>query len=302
MSAAARDAWRGIFGVTVTPFTESGDEVDEGALSDLMADLLDDGIDRLVVNGNTGEYHTLTVAERRRVVELASHAARRRAALFIVGASGTPADVLAAAEHAAANRADAVMVHHPSHPYVSGPGLLDYLGRIGVDSPIPIVPYLKMALTEDDARALADIPGVVAVKWGINDLPAFGRAVAVTADRDVAWICGTAELWAPFYWAVGAVGYTSGLVNVSARPSLDLLEALEAGERGAAMAAWDRIAPFERLRARNGDAFNVAVVKEAMRQVGRPAGPVRAPSTDVPESDHDLIAAAVARWRIGVPR
>ena len=41
---------------------------------------------------------------------------------------------------------------------------------------------------------------------------------------------------------------------------------------------------------------------EAMRQVGRPAGPVRAPSTDVPESDHDLIAAAVARWRIGVPR
>ncbi|MBM4407384.1 MAG: dihydrodipicolinate synthase family protein [Chloroflexi bacterium] len=302
--APGATVWRGIFAVTVTPFSEEGDDLDEPGLSDLLGTLLDDGVDRLVVNGNTGEYHTLSAEERRRVVEIAGREARERAALLIVGAAGPWRDVLWAAEHAAANGADAVMIHHPVHPYVSPDGLIEYLGRVGLRSPISIVPYLKVALGEDEAKRLADVPMVRAVKWGVNDLPAFGRAVAATRDRadEIAWICGTAELWAPFFHAVGAVGYTSGLVNVAAGPSFELFEALEAGDRERAMAAWDRVAPFERLRARSNDAWNVAVVKEAMRQVGRAAGPVRPPSTDVPAGDHSLIAHALGRWPVRAAR
>lgn len=302
MPAHAQDAWRGIFGVTVTPFSDDGDEVDESALTDLVTRLLDDDIDRVVVNGHAGEYLSMTEAERRRVVEVAGQAAAGRARLYIVGVGGTPGEVLDATEHAARNGADAVMVHHPTHPFVSPSGLIGYLRRIAADSALPLVPYLKLALSDSDVRAFADIPSVVAVKWGMNDLPAFGAAVAATRDRDVAWICGTAELWAPFFWALGAPGYTSGLVNVAARPSLDLLEALEAGDRAEATEAWDRIAPLERMRARDNGAFNVAVVKEAMRQVGRRGGPVRLPSTPVSEADRDAIARVLARWPIEVAR
>jgi 4-hydroxy-tetrahydrodipicolinate synthase len=292
------DRYTGIFGVTVTPFTADGLAIDEGALRDLVTRLLDDGVDRLVPNGNTGEYHTLSVAERRRAAEITLDAARGRARLVVVGVAGAIEDAIAAARHAADHGADAVMVHHPVHPYVTPEGLIEYLSAIAAGSPIPIVPYLKTPLDEAAARRLATIRGVVAVKWGVNDLPAFAAAVAATRDTAVRWICGTAEMWAPFYWAVGATGFTSGLVNVTAGRSQALLEALNRGDRDETMRLWSEIRPFEALRAKRGDGWNVAVVKAAMRIVGRPAGPVRAPSSDVGEAEIHEITRLLAGWGV----
>jgi 4-hydroxy-tetrahydrodipicolinate synthase len=290
------DRYTGIFGVTITPFSSDGTRIDEAGLTALVNRLLDDGISRLVPNGNTGEYHTLSAAERLRAAEIALAAARPRARLVVVGVAGPVEDALAAARHADAHGADAVMVHHPVHPYVTPEGLLQYLSTIAAASPLPIVPYLKTALAAADARALAAIPGVVAVKWGVNDLPAFAAAVAATQDSGVEWICGTAELWAPFYWAVGASGFTSGLVNVTSQRSIRLLEALQAGDRQATMALWEAIRPFEAMRARRSDGWNVAVVKAAMRTLGLAAGPVRAPSSDVGEAELVEIGQLLAAW------
>ena len=293
------DDYSGIFGVTVTPFTDDGANVDETRLADLVTELLADGVDRLVPNGNTGEYHALTAEERRRVLEVTAEAASGRARVLLAGVGGAVPDAAAAAEHAARAGATAVMAHYPVHPHVTQDGFLDYLAAVAARSPLPVVPYLKTPLDEDGVRRLVDIPGVVAVKWGLNDLPGFARAIAVTAGRSsVRWICGTAEMWAPFFWAVGAVGFTSGLVNVTPGPSFALLGALEGGDRDAALAAWNAIRPFEQLRTRRSDGWNVAVVKAAMRQVGRPAGPVRPPSSPLGEGEEREIAGILAAWGV----
>jgi 4-hydroxy-tetrahydrodipicolinate synthase len=185
---------------------------------------------------------------------------------------------------------------------VTSAGLVAYLRAIAARSPLPIIPYLKAVPDDDALRRMADMPSVVAVKWGVNDLPAFGRAVALSRGRsDVRWICGTAELWAPFFWAVGAVGFTSGLVNVTTSLSPSLLDALEAGDRTRTMELWATIAPFERLRSRSSDGYNVAVVKAAMRLLGNPAGPVRPPSSDVDEADETAIAGLLATWDLTRP-
>jgi 4-hydroxy-tetrahydrodipicolinate synthase len=291
--------YHGVFGVTVTPFTDDGSRLDEARLGDLIGRLLGDGIDRLVPNGNTGEYHALSVEERRRVLEIAAQAAGGRARVLLAGVGGAVPDAIAATEHAARHGATAVMVHYPVHPNVTQEGLIDYVAAVAARSPLPVVPYLKTPLDAEGARRLVGVPGVVAVKWGLNDLPAFGRAVAVTRGRSsVQWICGTAELWAPFFWAVGAVGFTSGLVNVTAGPSFALLDALQRGDRDAVLAAWDSIRPFEQLRTRRSDGWNVAVVKAAMGMVGRPAGPVRPPSSPVGEGEEREIAAVLAAWGV----
>ena len=297
------DRFSGIFGVTVTPFTADAAAIDEPGLERLVDLLLDDGIDRLVPCGNTGEYWTLSTEERRRVVELSAARCAGRATL-IVGAGGTIAEVAVAAEHAARHGAHAVMVHHPAHPYPTGDGLIAYWQAIATRSPVPIVPYLKTAIDADTVRRMADLPAIVAVKWGVNDPPAFARAVAASggvAHSRLRWICGTAELWAPFYWAAGAVGFTSGLVNVSAQPAIELLAALQANDRDCAMATWERIRSFEQLRGRQADGLNVAVLKEAMRQLGRPAGPVRVPSSEVGPAERREIAAWLAEWGLGAP-
>jgi 4-hydroxy-tetrahydrodipicolinate synthase len=300
VSPSRDDRYTGIFGVTITPFTADGRAIDEDGLRALIGRLLDDGIDRLVPNGNTGEYHTLSIVERRRAAEVALEAALAdgRARAVVVGVAGAIEDAIAAARHAADHGADAVMVHHPVNPQITSEGLLAYLRAIAAGSPIPIVPYPKSALDPATAAALAAIPGVVAVKWGINDLPAFAAAVAATRDTEVEWICGTAEMWAPFAWAVGATGFTSGLVNVTSVRSVALLEALNRGDRDEVQRLWAEIRPFEILRTRRSDGWNVAVVKAAMRQLGYAAGPVRAPESEVGPGEEREIAELLAVWQV----
>ena len=113
--ASTHDDYGGIFGVTVTPFSDDGSRLDEARLGALIGRLLADGVDRLVPNGNTGEYHALTAEERRGGLEVTAQAAGGRARVLLAGVGGAIPDAIAAAEHAARSGASAVMVHYPVH-------------------------------------------------------------------------------------------------------------------------------------------------------------------------------------------
>lgn len=112
------------------------------------------------------------------------------------------------------------------------------------------------------------------------------------------WVAGLAELYAPSYFATGATGFTSGLVNVAPGVSLAMLEALRAGDYLAAMKVWEQIRRFEDLRADRQSANNVTVVKEALASLGLCRRDVRAPSRELPEEQRAEVAGLVAGWSI----
>lgn len=271
---------RGISAVAITPFDERG-ALDVDGVEETVDFLVAEGVETVVACGNTGEFYGLSEAEARAVVDASVRASGGRAPL-VVGVGGSAEAARAAAADAADAGADAVMVHHPAHPYVTGDGLHAYY-RVVAEAGLPVIPYLKTpAVTVDELVRIVAEPWVPAVKYAVNDLPVFAAAVAAASGRaEVVWICGTAERFAPFFFAAGADGFTSGLVNVSAAQSRALLDALRAADREGARAAWASIAPFEELRARRHDGLNVSVVKEAVRLLGRPAGPVRPPASGV---------------------
>lgn len=299
---AMRHRFNGVFGVTITPFSADGLALDDDGVIQLCETMIGEGIEHLVPCGNTGEFYALTPAERRRVIELTVATAGGRASV-VAGVGGAIPDAVEQIRLAERVRVDAVMIHHPVHPHQTEDGYLAYVDALASSSALPVVPYLKApVLSEDGLRRLLDIEAVIAVKFGWNDLLAFGTAASLGQRRpEIAWICGTAESWAPFFWAAGAVGFTSGLVNVTAAHSLALLSALEAGDREATISIWRSIRPFEELRARRGDGQNVAVVKEALRQVGRPAGPVRPPASDVGAAEKAAIAELLEVWETAAP-
>jgi 4-hydroxy-tetrahydrodipicolinate synthase len=139
-------------------------------------------------------------------------------------------------------------------------------------------------------------PTLVAVKYAVPDVFALAEAIsAVGADR-VAWICGLAERWAPFYWLAGARGFTSGLVSVAPSLAVELLRLLRAGDSAAAMALWERLIPMEKLRARRGNANNVSAVKEGLAQLGLCGRGVRPPVSELDEAERAEAAAIVASW------
>ncbi|WP_327351378.1 dihydrodipicolinate synthase family protein [Streptomyces sp. NBC_01304] len=297
--ASQRAALADVVAIPVTPFAADG-SIDRTAHRALLRRLLDGGVRTLTPNGNTGEFYALTPEERRAVTELTMQEAGERAAI-LVGVGHDLPTAVAAAEHARAVGAHMVMVHQPVHPYVSEEGWVDYHRAIAEAVPeLGVVPYLRNPLLRGARLAeLADAcPNVIGVKYAVPDAARFAAFARDAGLERFVWVAGLAEPYAPSYFSAGATGFTSGLVNVAPHISLNMIEALRSGDYTAAMKVWEQIRRFEELRAANGSANNVSVVKEALALLGLCRRDVRAPSRLLTEPERAEVASILAGWSI----
>ncbi|MFH8486934.1 dihydrodipicolinate synthase family protein [Streptomyces longisporoflavus] len=297
---ALRSALADVVAIPVTPFADDG-SVDRDTYRALVRRLTDAGVRTLTPNGNTGEFYALDPDERRLVTELTMEEAALSGATVLVGVGHDLPTAIAAARHARDCGAHMVMVHQPVHPYVSQDGWIDYHRAVAAAVPeLGVVPYIRNARL--DGRCLADLgelcPNVIGAKYATPDAAAFAAFARDAGLERFVWVAGLAELYAPVYWAAGATGFTSGLVNVAPEVSLNMLESLRAGDYPAAMEVWERIRRFEELRAADNSADNVTVVKEALAALGLCRREVRPPSRVLPVERRDEIAALVKAWAI----
>ncbi|WP_210593269.1 dihydrodipicolinate synthase family protein [Streptomyces sp. GESEQ-35] len=297
MFEAQRAALADVVAIPVTPFAEDG-SVDQDSHRALLRRLLDAGVNIVTPNGNTGEFYALTPQERQLVTELTIDEAGERAAV-LVGVGHDVPTAAASARHARELGAQMVMVHQPVHPYVSQAGWVDYHRAIAEAVPeLGVVPYIRNAqLSGARLAELADsCPNVIGVKYAVQDAAKFAAFARDAGLERFVWIAGLAEPYAPSYFSAGATGFTSGLVNVAPSVSLNMIEALRSGDYPAAMKVWEQIRRFEELRAANGSANNVTVVKEALASLGLCRRDVRPPSKPLPEDERAEVAAIAAGW------
>ena len=292
------DALRTVTAIPVTPFHADG-SVDFGAYRRVVARMVAGGITAMTPNGNTGEFYALSPGEHRSVLEAAVTAAADRAMVI----SGIGFDLETAIEmgrFAEQAGAQGVMVHQPIHPYQSSQGWVAYHAAIADALPrLGIVPYVRdPAVTAIELTQLLESPNVVGIKYAVGDLDKFASLVDAIGQDRLAWVCGLAELWAPFFWLAGAQGFTSGLANVTADLPLRMLEHLRAGSYDDAMKVWRRVRPFEALRARHRNANNVSVIKEALAQVGLCRRTVRPPLTELRAGEREELATLLASLRV----
>lgn len=284
-----RAAWRQVLAdvavVTVTPF--SGDRLehlDRDGMTRNLDHLVGAGVRLLVAGGNTGEFAALSDAELVQAVSTHVRAARGRAR--VIAGIGYQVERAVALGRASIDAgADGLMVHHPIHPYASEDGIVRYYESLASALPgVPLVLYVRgPQLTAAAVGRLIGVKSIVGLKMGQPDPERFAGLVA--AGPDLAWVCGVAEAWAIPFRAAGAIGFTSGLANFAPRRSLAVLDALRAGDPGRAATLVDRLRPIEQLRARRGDANNVAVIKAAMDLVGLTGGDLRPPLSALPPED-----------------
>jgi 4-hydroxy-tetrahydrodipicolinate synthase len=289
-----------VVGIPVVPFDADG-QVDHPLLARLIDRLVSAGITALTPNGNTGEFYALSPDERRAVLVTMTDAAAGRA--VIVGGVGLDlATATSDARFARDAGADAVMVHQPVLPYLSPEGWVDYNLTVARAVPeIGVVTYLSTPLVggAQIARLIEAAPNVVALKYSVPDPVVFATVrseVAAGTASDVLWIAGLAESYAPAYWQGGARAFTSGLVNVVPEKSLAMLAALRGGDPAEAERVWRSIQQFEHLRARGRSADNVAVVKEAMHQLGLCRRDLRPPSAPLSPSAREEVRESIASW------
>jgi 4-hydroxy-tetrahydrodipicolinate synthase len=293
-AAANRTAWIQILAdvavVTVTPFSD-GDlrSVDHSGLAQNLEHLIRGGCRLLVAGGNTGEFAALSEDESARIVRTHTRVADGRARV-IAGVGYRLERAIALGKAAIDAGADGLMVHHPIHPYASEAGLIAYYTALADSLPgVPLILYVRgPQLSADGVRRLAGVESIVGVKMGQPDPERFAGFVAVAPD--MAWVCGVAEAWAVPFWSAGAIGFTSGLANLLPERSLEVLRALQADDLVRAEELIDALRPLEALRARRGDANNVAAIKAAMDLLGLAGGDPRPPLSRLEPDDHaDLV-------------
>lgn len=282
---------------TVTPMSADG-SVDLDAIPGQVARIVDGGVRILVPCGNTGEFSSLTFDEARHVIE-ATRAAAGDEVTVVAGVGGASITAAALAEHAGSVGADAVMVHHPTHTYVDREALVGYYERIMEGTDLGVVIYKRGPEISDATIAqLVEHEQVVGVKYAVNDLNGFANLVAAAGHDRCAWLCGTAERFAPFFHLAGAVGFTSGIANFAPTLAVSMFEALSHDDHHEAMQWRQRLAPFEELRASRNNALNVPAVKEAMAQLGLDSGIVRDPLQRLGAAEREQVAKLLAELEV----
>lgn len=269
-------ALTGISGILVTPYDEAGD-IAPAKLAPILDRALAAGVHMPVVNGNTGEFYALTTDEAATMVrEVAAMVAGRAPVLAGVGRGIRDACRLARASAEAG--ATALMIHQPPDPFVSPRGTVDYVRAIAEAGGLPVMLYLRNDVI--GTRAIADlcaVPGVKGVKWATPNPLRLAEAKAA-CDPSIVWVGGLAEVWAPAFYAVGARGFTSGLINVWPARSMAIHAALEAGDYAGARGLIAGMTAFEDIRAEEMNGTNVTGVKAALLAQGLDCGPTRPPS------------------------
>ncbi len=294
---ALRDKLSSVVAIPVTPFDSEG-KLAEPAYRKVVRRLVDGGVEVITPNGNTGEFYALATDECGRAVDI-TVAEVNGAATVLVGVGHSVPDAIAAARYARDAGAEAIMIHQPVHPYVSRAGWVDYHREIANAVPeLGVVLYVRNPRIDgSDLAALGEAaPNVIGVKYAVPDPVRFGTVAQDAGGSRFVWIAGLAELSAPGYWALGATGFTSGLANVDPGLSLDMLRALRAGDYPAARRVWQRIRPFEQLRAAGESENNVSVVKEALAQLGLCRRDVRPPSRELDDDARAEVTRMLTEW------
>ena len=158
-------------------------------------------------------------------------------------------------------------------------GVIAYLERVvEAGDGLPVMLYLRNdGIGLDTIERLCRIPGVAGVKWASPTPLRLAEAIR-RSSPEIVWVGGLAEVWAPPLCAVGARGFTSGLINVWPEHSVAIHSALETGDYKRANELIAIMLDFEEIRAEEQNGTNVTGVKTALQLIGIDCGPTRPPS------------------------
>jgi 4-hydroxy-tetrahydrodipicolinate synthase len=270
-------ALTGISGILVTPYDKDG-EIAPEKLSPIIDRALGAGVHIPVVNGNTGEFYALTTDEAVAMAEAVCDMVGDRAPV-LAGVGRGIRDACRLATASADAGAAALMIHQPPDPFVAPRGTVDYIRAVSdASGGLPMMLYLRNDAIGTGAIAdLCAIPGVKGVKWATPNPLKLAEAKAA-CDPSIVWVGGLAEVWAPPLYAVGARGFTSGLINVWPERSMAIHAALDGGDYDGANTLIREMRAFEDIRAEEMNGTNVTGVKAALQALGMDCGPTRPPS------------------------
>lgn len=272
--------------IPLTPFSADGKRLNGEALAALVKDLFAAGIRVFIPAAGTGEFHSMTAAEIVDCSRIVRQTLGNEAIVMTpIGLSLEHA--LTIGRGAAEAGADCLLIMPPVHPYLSDAGFADYVRVLAEELSLPLLAYKKGPIPSDNLLSQCGAAGqLLGIKYAVNDLNAFAQFAGGKAGR-LGLYCGTAERYAPFFMLAGATGYTTGAGNLCPRLTLAMFRALSNHDHAEAMRLMRLIRPIEDFRAREGDSYNISLLKYCLSLKGHDVGPPRPPNRRMTAAEQD---------------
>jgi 5-dehydro-4-deoxyglucarate dehydratase len=262
--------------------------------------LLQHDVAGLFAAGGTGEFFALTPQEVATVTHAAVQETRGRVPVIAGCGYGTAiaVEMARAAEKAGAS---GVLLLPPYLITPSQEGLAAHVKAVCNATSLGVIVYNRdNSILNDEtlAQLCEQCPNLVGFKDGVGDVELMMRVYSRLGDR-LTYIGGlpTAETFAMPYLEMGVTTYSSAIFNFLPDWALNFYRAVRARNHAVVIREIKNfVQPYINLRNR-GRGYAVSIVKAGMTVVGRHAGPVRPPLTDLTSGELDQLRVLIDKLR-----
>ncbi|TCV95174.1 dihydrodipicolinate synthase family protein [Biostraticola tofi] len=283
---------KGIFNITVTPFTRAG-EFDYAGLARNIERVIGLGYDGILIGGTYGEFPAMTATERAQMFRQVMEVVGDRVPVMLCSA-GSDARVVRELTELAGSLGGLPMVTPPFVSEVTDAQIVSFFRQMAPLSRTGILVYnapgIGITLPPVVLEQLADIPGVVGIKQGDLNPTAIDQLAHRLGGRLRLFCASDLAFLGPMMCGFDGISTT----NSGALPELILAtyRALEQGDAATARDLHRLWYPYRALARRLGQP---QLVKAAMNLRGFDGQHVRPPLSDLNAEEVSLIEAELHR-------
>ena len=217
---------RGVFVVTVTPFTPDG-KVDHAGIEKNADWLVTQGVHGLLPLGSTGEFASLEDGDKKAIVDRVIKTVAGRIPVVVGATAETTGKAIENARYAERAGASGVLVLPPYYYTPDQEELYDHYRRIAEAVGIPVMIYnnpasSKVDILADTVAKLSQVPGIQCIKESTGDIRRITEIRLKTEDR-ITVFCGWEDM-AYESFVMGAQGWVCVLGNILPKETVELYD------------------------------------------------------------------------------
>jgi 4-hydroxy-tetrahydrodipicolinate synthase len=268
--------WEGVFPALLTPFTKD-DQLDLTMYEKNLDAQVEAGVSGIIIGGSLGEASTLTLAEKKILVDFSLKKLKGKLPVILNIAEGSTKDAVEQAITAEEWGADGIMLLPPMRYKADDREVVVFFKTVANKTSLPIMIYnnpvdYKINVTLDMFQELSECKNITAIKESTREVMNVTKLKSRFGNR-FAILCGVDPLTVEEL-ALGADGLVAGLVDAFPKETVVLYNLVKAGKMQEAIQLYRWFMPLLEL---DIHPKLVQYIKLAAAQMGIGSEYVRAP-------------------------
>lgn len=278
----------------ITPFTNDGVDFEE--LRKLIEFQILEGIDSLIICGTTGESSTMSLEEKKSVIEFSIKIANGRVPIIAGTGGNNTKEVINLSKYAESVGADGLLLVTPYYNKTTQNGLIAHFTEVAKSVSLPIILYnvpsrTGLNIEPETCLELSKIPNIVGIKEASGNISQVAKIANLCQDN-LAIYSGNDDQIVPIL-SLGGLGVISVLSNIYPKYVHDLVMDYLTGNWQKATASQVYAIPL--INALFSE-VNPIPIKYAVSKIGFKAGLPRLPLVELSDKNKEKIDHLMKNW------